>query len=253
MRALRPTACRASPWLVGHSRRRGRSCRGNQGMSEHRETMKVRAAASQVEANVKVFELAALYDASVRDVQLGGRFLGLRDLRPNSDLANYQADEIAKRLIRRAKARQPSLAPELDSPRTEADFRGLPPTEQRVMAILERPNLTNENPDVSNINLKLLRNGLGMSLELAAGTIGVEASDLERWEIDPSTPSWQVRDLLSAYAVHMAAMWGFAQLRLSAQNFEEINRVPQPSDSSTSTRPQQLAPARSSLRSSRTR
>lgn len=224
-----------------------------EGVSEYRETMKVRATASWLEANVKVFELAKLYDSSVRDVQLEGRFLGLKDLRPNSDLANYQADEIARRLIRRAKARHPLLAPELDSPRTETDFRGLPPTEQRVMAILERPNRTDQNPDVSHINLKLLRDGLGLSLELAAGIIGVETTDLERWEIDSSTPHWQVRDLLAAYAVHMAAMWGFDQLRLNAQNFEEINRVLQQSDSSMPTRHQQRAASRPSLRPSRTR
>ncbi|WP_139230971.1 hypothetical protein [Microbacterium sp. cf046] len=197
---------------------------------------------------MKVFELANLYDVPVRDVQLEGRFIGLKDLRPNSDLAQYQADEIGRRMILRSKARRPSIAPKLDTPRTETEFRGLSPIEQRVMAILERPNRTDENPVVSHINLKLLREGLGMSLELAAGTIGVKAADLGRWEIDPSTPPWQVCDLLASYAVHMAAMWGFAQLRLNAQNFEEIVRVPKPSDIPVSTAPQRRRPSRQSAR-----
>lgn len=185
---------------------------------------------------MKVFELAKLYDATVRDVQLEGRFMGLKDLRPNSELAQYQADEIAKRLIQRAHARRPSPAPDLATARVAADFRGLPQVEQRVMAILERPNRNGDNPDVSHIDLRLLRNGLGMSLELGAGAIGVEAVDLERWETDPATPAWQIRELLAGYAVHMAAMWGFAQLRLDAQNFEDITRVPSAPPASTAPR-----------------
>lgn len=215
--------------------------------------MIMRATASRLEAIVKVFELASLYDVAVRDVQLEGRFLGLKDLRPNSDLAQYHANEIVRRILQRTRARQPSLSPELGTPRTEPDFRGLPSIEQRVMVILERPNRANENPDVSHINLKLLRDGLGMSLDLAAGTIGVEAADLARWEIDPSTPPWQVRDLLASYAVHMAAIWGFAQLRLNAQTFEEIVRLPKPQDTSVPVGPQRRSTSRRSRQPSRTR
>lgn len=80
-----------------------------------------------------------------------------------------------------------------------------------------------------------MREGLGMSIELGAATLGVDAADLERWEGDPATPAWQIAELLGAYAVHMAAMWGFTQLRLNAQNFEDIRRIPAASSAQRST------------------
>ena len=173
---------------------------------------------------MKVSELAAHFDVKISDIQLEGRLAGFRLLQPGSQLAKYQVEAITKRLIQRGLRRRPTLTRTPEPPREASEFTGYSKVQQRVMAFMDQPPNAHPNHDVALINLRLLREGLGLSLETGAAVLGVEPANLQRYESDTAVPAWQIRDLLSGYAVHLAAWWGFEALQLDARTFEDVRR-----------------------------
>lgn len=92
--------------------------------------------------------------------------------------------------------------------------------ERKVLQLLEAPNRnpTGHDADVSQVDLRALRVGLGLSIDSGAAVLGVSPGDLA--ELEKELRPADVREVLRRYAVHMAAWWAADDLKLGAQNLD---------------------------------